>query len=183
MNNSKIYAPLVLVMGMLMFLLNYCTKIELCSLVFTLLMFTVNAISKTFGFKRTLMTISTYVGINILFLSDHTYTINGQVFTYLVPTSLIAVLLASIASMRILSLFENRIGFAKSTFVALLVAAVIDGIAMSVYFMNYLLTSKIAFILLKEVSFKCLYAFVLATVISSVVVLGRKFVLKELTAK
>lgn len=183
MNNSKIYAPLVLVMGMLMFLLNYCTKIALCSLVFTLLMFTVNAISKTFGFKRALMIISTYVGINILFLSDYTYAINGQVFAYLVPTSLIAVLLASIASMRILSLFENRIGFAKSTFVALMAAAIIDGIAMSVYFMNYLPTSKIAFILLKEVSFKCLYALVLATVISSVVVLGRKFVLKELTAK
>lgn len=168
MNNYKIYAPLVLVMGLLMFLLNYCTKIAACAFVYTLLMLTVNTIFKTFGFKRALQTISAYVGINILFLSNYDYSIGGQVFAYLVPTSLFAVLLASIMLMKT-ALLESRIGSLKSTFLGLVSAAIIDGIVMSVYFMNYLSASKIVSIFLKEVSFKCLYAFVILSVIKVMV--------------
>ena len=160
-NNSKIYAPLLLVVGMLMFLLNYCTKIALCSLVFTLLMFTVNTISKTFGFKRAMQTITAYVGTNILLLNDYTYTINGQIFEYLVPASLLAVLFSAIASTKAVSLLETRIGFLKSSFVGFVTAAVVDGVAMSVYFANYLSASKIVSIFLKEASFKVIYAAVL----------------------
>lgn len=171
MNNYKIYAPLVLVMGMLMFLLNYCTKIAACAFVFTLLMLTVNTISKIFGFKRALQTISAYVGINILLLSDYNYIFSGRSFEYLVPTSLLAVLFASVVLMKTTSLLEGKIGALKSTFIALISASIIDGVAMSVYFSNYLSASKIGSIFLKEVSFKCLYAFVILAavkVISSV---------------
>lgn len=174
MNNYKIYAPLVLVMGLLMFLLNYCTKIAACAFVYTLLMLTVNTIYKTFGFKRAFQTISAYVGINILFLSNYDYSIGGQVFAYLVPTSLFAVLLASIMLMKTGSLLESRIGGLKSTFLGLVSAAIIDGIAMSLYFMNYLSASKIVPIFLKEVSFKCLYALVILLVIKVITsILGK----------
>ena len=174
-NNSKIYAPLVLVVGMLMFLLNYCTKIALCSLVFTLLMFTVNAIAKTFGFKRALQTISAYVGINILLLSDYVYSFNGQSFKYLIPASLLAVLFAAIASMKAVSLLENRIGFVKSSFVGFMAAALVDGIAMSVYFTNYLSVPKIASIFLKEVSFKFVYAVALLAVVKLIMITYSKY--------
>lgn len=169
MNNYKIYAPLVLVMGLLMFLLNYCTKIAACAFVYTLLMLTVNIIFKTFGFKRALQTILAYVGINILFLSNYDYSIGGQVFAYLVPTSLFAVLLASIMLMQTVLLLESRIGTLKSTFLGLISAAIVDGIVMSVYFVNYLSMPKIVAILLKEVSFKCLYAFVILSTIKIII--------------
>lgn len=165
MNSYKIYAPLVLVMGLLMFLLNYCTKIAACAFVFTLLMLTVNTIHKTFGFRRAFQTISAYVGINILFLSDYNYIIGNRVFEYLVPTSLFAVLLASTVLMKTTSLLDDKIGVSKSAFLGLVFAAIIDGFAMSLYFTNYLSASKIIPIFLKEVSFKCLYAFVILAVI------------------
>lgn len=168
MNNYKIYAPLVLVMGMLMFLLNYCTKIAACAFVFTLLMLTVNTISKIFGFKRALQTISAYVGINILFLADYNYTFGDQVFENLVPTSLIAVLFASLAIMKTTEILEGKIGKLKSTFIALISAALIDGVVMSVYFANYLSASTIGPIVLKEISFKCLYAFVILSAVKLV---------------
>lgn len=159
MNNYKIYTPLV--MGMLMFLLNYCTKIASCAFVFTLLMLTVNTISKTFSFKISLQTISAYVIINILFLADSNYTFGGQVFEYLVPTSLLAVLLSSLALMTTSVILEGKIGVLKSTFIALISAALIDGVVMSVYFSNYLSASTIGPIVLREILFKCLYAFVI----------------------
>lgn len=175
MNNYKIYAPLVLVMGLLMFLLNYCTKIAACAFVYTLLMLTVNIIFKTFGFKRALQTVSAYVGINILFLSDYDYSIGGQVFEYLVPSSLFAVLLGSIMLMKTISSLESRIGTTKSTFLGLVSAAVIDGIFMAVYFTNYVSASRVFSIFLKEVSFKCLYAFVILAAIKVILsVLGKK---------
>jgi hypothetical protein len=168
MNNYKIYAPLVLVMGMLMFLLNYCTKISACAFVFTLLMLTVSIISKIFGFKRALQTILAYVGINILSLANYNYTFCGQVFEYLIPTSLLAVLFASLALMKATAILEDKIGLLKSTFIALTSAALIDGMVMSVYFANYLSASTIGPIVLKEVSFKCLYAFVILAVVKLV---------------
>lgn len=183
MNNYKIYAPLVLVMGTLMFLLNYCTKIAACAFVFTLLMLTVNIISKTFGFKRALQTISAYVGINILFLSDYNYVVGGQTFEYLVPTSLLAVLFASAALMKTTSLLESKMGTIKSTFFGLVFAAVIDGIAMSVYFTNYLSASKICTIFLKEVSFKCLYAFVILAAIKIISSILGKYELQDFRFK
>ena len=175
MNNYKIYAPLVLVMGLLMFLLNYCTKIAACAFVFTLLMLTVNIISKTFGFKRALQTISAYVGINILFLADYDYTFGDQVFEYLVPTSLIAVLFASLALTKTTAIFEGKIGILKSTFIALISAALIDGAVMSVYFANYLSASTIGSIVLQEISFKCLYAIVILSAIKLVSTTFGKF--------
>lgn len=174
MNNYKIYAPLVLVMGLLMFLLNYCTKIAACAFVYTLLMLTVNIIFKTFGFKRALQTISAYIGINILFLSNYDYSIGGQVFAYLVPTSLFAVLLASIMLIQTVLLLESKIGTLKSTFFGLVSAAIIDGIVMSAYFVNYLSASKIVSIFLKEVSFKCLYSLVILAVFKAIIsILGK----------
>jgi len=168
MNNYKISAPLVLVMGLLMFLLNYCTTIAACAFVYTLLMLTVNVIFKTFGFKRALQTVSAYVGINLLFLSGYDYSIRGQVFEYLVPTSLLAVLLASVIFMKTVSLLENRIGILKSTFVGLVSAAIIDGIIMLVYFTNYVSASKFTSIFLKETSFKCLYALAILAAIKGI---------------
>ncbi|MEM6338557.1 MAG: hypothetical protein AAF673_01340 [Pseudomonadota bacterium] len=183
MNNYKIYAPLVLAMGMLMFLLNYCTKIATCAFVFTLLMLTVNTISKTFGFKRALQTISAYVGINILFLSDYNYTFDGQVFEYLVPTSLLAVLLASLVMIKTTSALEGKIGSLKTTFLALIFAAVTDGVAMSIYFANYFSASIIDPIFLKEISFKCLYAFVILSAIKVVSYALGKYELQDFRFK
>jgi hypothetical protein len=131
-------------------------------------MFTVNTISKLFGFKRAFQTIAAYVGINILLLSDYTYTINGRIFEYLVPASLLAVLFSAIASMKAVSLLETKIGFIKSSFVGFIAAAIIDGIAMSVYFTNYLSASKIASIFMKEASFKVVYAVALLAVVKLV---------------
>jgi hypothetical protein len=138
-------------------------------------MFTVNTISKTFGFKRAMQTIAAYVGINILLLSDYAYTINGQAFEYLVPASLLAVLFAAIASMKAVSLLETRIGFIKSSFIGFMAAAVVDGIAMSVYFINYLSASKIASIFLKEASFKVVYAVVLLAAVKLVSIAYSKY--------
>lgn len=159
MNKHKIYAPLVLVMGVLMFLLNYCTKMYTCALVFTLLMLTVNAISRVFGFKKAFQTVSAYVVINMLLLSDYNYIIGGQVFEYLVPTSLLAVLLASMALIKTTSLMEGRVSGLKKIFLALMASAMIDGMVMFVYFVNYLSITKVSSIFLSELSFRCLYAF------------------------
>jgi hypothetical protein len=169
MSNNKMYAPLVLVMGILMYLLNYCVKIALCSLVFTLLMFTINMVSKTFGFKKALLTILAYVGINLLFLSDYNYEAGGLVFNYLVPASLFAVLFSAIISMKVTSFFASKFGFARSIIAGLLAAAIADGIAMSIYFTNYLSASKIASIFQKEFAFKCVYTVAVFVVIKLVI--------------
>ena len=55
-----------------------------------------------------------------------------------------------------------------STFIALISAALIDGVVMSVYFANYLSASTIGPIVLKEISFKCLYAFVILSAVKLV---------------
>jgi len=138
-------------------------------------MFTANTISKTFGFKRAMQTIVAYVGINSFLLSDYAYAVNGQTFEYIVPASLLAVLFAAIASMKAVSLLEDRIGFVKSSFVGFMAAAAVDGIAMSVYFTNYFSTSKIASIFLKEASFKVVYAVALLAIVKLVSIAYSKY--------
>jgi hypothetical protein len=165
MTNNKMYAPLALVMGMLVFLLNYCVKIALCSLVFTLLMFTINSVAKTFGFKKALQTISVLVALNLLFLSNHKYEVGAQLFEYLIPVSLFAVFLSAVVSMKVTSFLSESLGFVRSNLAGLLAAALIDGIAMSIYFMNYFAASKITSIFVKEFAFKFTYAVTLFVVL------------------
>lgn len=159
-NSQKMYSAMILLMGVLMLALNHCTKIFQCALVFSSIIFLANVIAKHFSLRKSIVAIATYVIINILFLQNYNYTINGQAFNYLVPVSLLSVMFSSIVSIVITFYITNKLSLPINIFIAMISATIIDGIFISLYYLAFLPLSKIVGIMIQESLYKAIYAFI-----------------------
>lgn len=167
-NDKTKYGLLILVMGIFLYLLNFCIKVSTCSLMYTLMMYTLYLIYKEYGKKRAIFTLTIYIIINLFCLKDYTYSFSGKTFDNLILYSFIAVLLSGVALVISTSCLETKLTKLKSLFSGLVIAAFVDGITMFIYFLYYLPLEKCFDILYRECLYKTLYSFILISVLYSV---------------
>lgn len=166
--NNKKYGLLILAMGLFLYLLNFCIKVSTCSLMYTLMMYTLYLIYKEYGQKRAIFTLTIYIIINLFCLKDYTYSFSGKTFDNLILYSFIAVLLSGVALVISTSCLETKLTKLKSLFSGLVIAAFVDGITMFIYFLYYLPLKRCFDILYRECLYKTFYSFILISVLYSV---------------
>lgn len=166
--NETKYGLLILFMGVFLYLLNFCIKVSTCSLMYTLLMYTLYLIYKEYGKKRAIFTLTMYIVINLFFLKDYTYSFGGKTFDNLILYSFIAVLLSGISLVISELYLQTKLTESKSLFSGLVIAAFVDGITMFIYFLYYLPLNKCFDILYREIAYKCFYSLILVLSLYSV---------------
>lgn len=158
--SNKFYLSLTALSIIFTFLLNFYTKISECSLMFTFLACTLNGISLLYGTKRALKTIILSVSISFALLWNLKYYIYGELINGLVFASLLSVIVSSYIGLNLFSRLKLKYNFYVSNFISLLLYAVVDGIVMSLFFINIFSVNRVFSIFSYEVAYKCVYALV-----------------------
>ncbi len=156
-SSNKFYLSLTGILLALTLLLNFYTTIAGCSLVFTFLALTLNAISALQGTKKAMRSIILSVSISLALLWNLKYYINGELINGLVLASLLSVLVSSYLGLSLFSRLKIRYNFYVSNFISLVVYALVDGAVMSLFFINIFPVNKVLSIFAYEVAYKCVY--------------------------
>ncbi|OZG32101.1 hypothetical protein [Rickettsia endosymbiont of Culicoides newsteadi] len=158
--NNKFYMPLVTLLCIFTYLLNFFNKIAQCSLVFVFLTLTVNIISELYGKKKAMIAVvlSTIVSFGLLWNLD--YYINGYAIKGVVFAAFVSVLLSTYCSTSVFLHLKSASAYSFNTrnFISLIVCAIVDGVVMLGFFINIFSTSRVLSIFYQEVLFKCLYS-------------------------
>ena len=156
---------------MLISLLNQCTDIYQCACVFTAILLMVNAKMFNTSSRQAYKYISTGV-----LLSLPIYMLNGSLSSGLVLVSLVSLLISSFASIYIGNLVKDSYSLPIAFFIALLVAASIDGLLMSAYFATQTNLSfyKVINIFNRELFFKTVYGMASALTIYYLGIYGKR---------
>ena len=157
MTEKRIYLPLMLLIGGLIFLINNSTKISMCSLLFSSLIFSVKIFTDKFGIKNTLSVVSAFIIANGFICFGVQYKFNGQIFNYLPFFSLIALGISIYASLKLYSYIKSQNSTNNSFIILLLIASCVDMFLMSGYFIQYFTLSKISIIMVTELFYKISY--------------------------
>lgn len=168
--NNALYIALTAALCVFTYLLNFCTAIYQCALVFSAIATMTNFSTTTFNKKKAISALSFAISLSLLAQWNQPYYINGTLFKGLVFASLTSSMVAIYWSTNIFTKLQNRLGFAFANIIAISVAAVIDGIVMGSYFIvnNNFSYSRILEIFSKEVFFKILYTVIASAIISIV---------------
>ncbi|WP_375318686.1 VUT family protein [Candidatus Tisiphia endosymbiont of Oplodontha viridula] len=156
--NNKFYIPLVTLLCIFTYLLNFFNKISQCSLVFVFLALTINIISELYGKKKAMIAVllSTIIGFGLLWNLD--YYINGRVIKGVVFASFVSVLLSTYCSTSVFLQLKPAYSFNSRNFISLIVCAIVDGVVMLGFFINIFSTKIVLSIFYQEVLFKCAYS-------------------------
>ena len=92
--NNKLYFFTVGLLCTLAYLLNYCTAIYQCALIFTLIATTVNVSTYTYGKSKTLKGLILATLLSFFLLWDLPYHINGKLINGLAIASFSAVMIS-----------------------------------------------------------------------------------------
>jgi hypothetical protein len=126
--NNKFDMPLVTLLCIFTYLLNFFSKIFQCSLVFVFLALTTNIISELYGKKRAMIAVvlCTIVGFGLLWNFD--YYSNGRVIKGLVFASFVSVLLSTYCSTSVFLHLKSASAYSFNTrnFISLIVFALIS---------------------------------------------------------
>ncbi len=156
--SNKFYLSLIAVSLVFTLLLNFYTKISECSLIFTFLALTLNAISSLHGNKKAMKTIILSVSISFALLWNLKYYIHGGLISGLVFASLLSVLVSFYIGLNLFSRLKLKYNFYVSNFISLLVYTIVDGVVMSLFFINIFSVNKVFSIFAYEAAYKCVYA-------------------------
>lgn len=149
--------------------LNMCNKISSCALVFTIFVFTVNIISEFYS--RKLAMLGTFVSsiVSFCLLWGFDYTIKGVVTNGIILISLVSLFISSYIGTSILKTNTN-LNFHKRNLISFISYAFIDGVVMSLFFINKFPNHKILTNFTKELFFKLVYfsiAYILTFIVSN----------------
>jgi len=156
--SNKFYLSLTAMSLAFTLLLNFYTKISDCSLMFTFLALTLNAISALHGTKKAINSIILSVIISFALMWNLKYYIHGELINGLVLASLLSVLVSSYIGLNLLSRLRVKYNSYVSNFISLLAYAIIDGAVMSLFFINIFSLNRVVSIFTYEVAYKSVYA-------------------------
>jgi len=156
---------------MLISLLNQCTAIYQCACVFTAILLMVNAKMLNTSSRRAYKYISTGV-----LLSLPIYMLSGSPSSGLVLGSLVSLLISSFVSIYIGNLVKDSYSLPVVLVIALMAAAIIDGLLISVYFATQTNLSfyKVISIFNRELFFKAVYGMASALTIYYLGIYGKR---------
>lgn len=164
---NRLYIGSSLLLCALTYLLNYCTAISECALVFTMITITVNLITFTCSKSKSLKGLAFAIVVSFTLLMQLPYYIDGSIVNGLIFASLSSLMISLYWSTSALQKFSSKFSFVVSNTLSLIIAAIIDGILMSLFFavnknFSYL---RILDIFSRELSYKILYGFLASIII------------------
>jgi hypothetical protein len=162
MTNKFINLTLLGALSSLCYVLNLCTKIWQCSLVFVSIALLAQGISYFFNVKKAIFQISAAIAGNIILHISSSYVLYKNMDA-LTITSLLSALISIYAMLAIFYRFNSKsINFAHVIYSlpSLFAASAIDSLFISAFFFveKTIPVNKISFIFFKDIAFKGLYS-------------------------
>jgi hypothetical protein len=153
---NKLYIASILLLCALTYLLNYCTTIYQCALVFTIIAITVNIMTVMGGRFKSLTGLVSAIIISFAFLWKLPYYIDGRLVNGLAVASFSSLIISLYFSVSVFARFYSRFGFVIANAISLGIAAIIDGFVMSLFFVinNNFSYARIMDIFSRELSYK-----------------------------
>ena len=150
------------------YLLNFHTKVYQCALLFTIIAITNNCIMLFDSRSKSLNTIAFAIIVNFILLWKIPYYINGKIVNGLVFTSFFSLIISIYCSTALFEKLTKYIGFITSNALAVILAAIVDGLIMSIFFIlnNKFSYSRVLDIFHREVSYKIIYILVASFVMN-----------------
>ena len=164
---NNLYIASTLLLCILTYLLNYCTTIYGCALVFTIIAIAVNATTVLYGRFKGLIGLGFAVVISFALLWKLPYYIDGSLVNGLVVASFSSLMVSLYFSVSAFAKFYSRFGFVIANALSLCIAAIIDGFIMRLFFTinNNFSYARIMDIFNKELSYKILYGLLASAII------------------
>ena len=164
---NKLYIASTLLLCILTYLLNYCTTIYGCALVFTIIAIAVNATTVLYGRFKGLIGLSFTAIISFALLWKLPYYIDGSLVNGLVIASFSSLIVSLYFSSSALTRFYSRFGFVIANALSLAIAAIIDGCVISLFFVinNNFSYARIMDIFSRELSYKMFYGVLASAII------------------
>lgn len=159
--NNKLYIFSVVLLCVLTYLLNCCTAIYQCALIFTVIAITTNVITSIYDKPKALKGLAFSILVSFTLLWK---LLNGLVFA-----SFSSVIVSMYWLASIFQILHRKYNFAISNALSLAVAALIDGIIMGVFFAinNGFTYERILDIFKRELFYKGLYGLVASVIIAT----------------
>ena len=164
---NKLYICSTLLLCALAYLLNFCTAIYQCALIFTIIAITANAVTFTYGKSKSLKGLAVAIVISFALLLQLPYYIDGKIVNGLVFASFSSLMISMYWSTYVFQKLTSRLSLVMSNALSLIIAAIIDGFIMGLFFtLNKQFSySRILDIFSRELSYKMLYGFVASAII------------------
>ena len=173
---NRPYIASTLLLCSLTYLLNYCTLIYGCALVFTIIAITVNATTFLYGRLKGLMGLSFAAIISFALLWKLPYYIDGRLVNGLVVASFSSLIISLYFSTSALTRFYSRFGFVIANALSLGIAAIIDGFIMGLFFVinNNFSYARIMDTFNRELSYKMFYGILASFLIFTIIKILQK---------
>lgn len=164
---NRLYIASTLLLCILTYLLNYCTSIYGCALVFTIIAIMVNAITVLCSRFKGLIGLGFAAIISFALLWKLPYYIDGRLVNGLAVASFSSLMVSLYFSTSALTRFYSRFGFVIANALSLGIAAIIDGFIMRLFFTinNNFSYARIMDIFSRELSYKILYGLLASVII------------------
>ena len=164
---NKLYITSTLLLCILTYLLNYCTAIYGCALIFTAIAITVNTVTAARGRFKSLTALGLAIIISFALLWKIPYYIDGRLVNGLVVASFSSLMVSLYFSVSAFAKFYSRFGFVIANALSLCIAAIIDGFIMRLFFTinNNFSYARIMDIFNRELSYKILYGLLASAII------------------
>ena len=173
---NKLYIASTLLLCILTYLLNYCTTIYGCALVFTIIAIAVNATTVLYGRFKGLIGLGFAVVISFALLWKLPYYIDGRLVNGLVIASFSSLITSLYFSVSAFTRFYSRFGFVIANSLSLAIAAIIDGFIMSLFFVinNNFSYARIMDTFNRELSYKMFYGILASFLIFTIIKILQK---------
>ena len=173
---NKLYIASTLLLCILTYLLNYCTAIYGCALVFTIIVITVNATTVLYGRFKGLIGVGFAVVVSFALLWKLPYYIDGRLVNGLVVASFSSLIVSLYFSSSALTRFYSRFGFVITNALSLGIAAIIDGFIMGLFFVinNNFSYARIMDTFNRELSYKMFYGILASFLIFTIIKILQK---------
>ena len=164
---NRLYIGSSLLLCFLTYLLNYCTAIYQCALIFTIIAITINTTTAICGRFKSLIGLVIAIVISFVLLWKIPYYIDGHIVNGLVFASFLSLMISLYWSTSALQKFSSKFSFVVSNALSLIIAALIDGLIMTLFFVfnNNFTYSRILDIFSRELSYKIFYGFLASIII------------------
>ena len=164
---NRLYIGSTVLLCVLTYLLNYCTTIYQCALIFTIIAITVNATTVLYGRFKGLIGLGFAAIISFALLWKLPYYIDGSLVNGLVVASFSSLIISLYFSVSAFARFYSRFGFVIANVLSLGIAAIIDGFIMGLFFVinNNFSYARIMDIFNRELSYKMFYGILASAII------------------
>ena len=165
--NNKLYICSIGLLCALTYLLNFCTKLHQCALVFITIAITTNTITFFFGKSQSLKGLVFAIIISFSLLWELPYYIDGKIVNGLVFTSFLSLMISMYWSTSVFQKLTSKFSFVKSNALSFSLAAIIDGLIMGLFFIvnNNFSYPRVFDIFSRELSYKMMYGLVASAII------------------